>query len=95
MEVVKKVDCFVAFILDFDKEKVVTSGEGLTMGEGLTLGEVMTLEEHLTLEEVVLLVVTFKRFRMDSMAYYLLERETETIVCYFIRRFLVFATSMP
>ena len=89
MEVVKKVDCFVAFILDFDKEKVVTSGEGLT------LGEVMTLEEHLTLEEVVLLEVKIKRSRMDSMEYYLLERETETIVCYFIRRFLVFATSMP
>ena len=61
MEVVKKVDCFVAFILDFDKEKVVTSGEGLT------LGEVMTWEEHLTSEEVVLLEVTFKRSRMDSM----------------------------
>ena len=89
MEFIKKVDCFVAFILDFDKEKVVTSGEGST------LGEVMTLEEHLTLEEVVLLEVTFKRSRMDSMVYYLLERETETIVCYFIRRFLVFATSMP
>ena len=89
MEVVKKVDCFVAFILDFDKEKVVTSGEGLT------LGEVMTWEEHLTSEEVVLLEVTFKRSRMDSMVYYLLERETGTIVCYFIRHFLVFATSMP
>ena len=89
MEFIKKVDCFVAFILDFDKEKVVTSGEGLT------LGEVMTWEEHLTSEEVVLLEVTFKRSRMDSMVYYLLERETETIVCYFIRRFLVFATSMP
>ena len=89
MEVVKKVDCFVAFILDFDKEKVVTSGEGLT------LGEVMTWEEHLTSEEVVLLEVTFKRSRMDSMVYYLLETETGTIVCYFIRRFLVFATSMP
>ena len=89
MEVVKKVDCFVAFILDFDKEKVVTSGEGLT------LGEVMTWEEHLTSEEVVLLEVTFKRSRMDSMVYYLLERETGTIVCYFIRRSLVFATSMP
>ena len=89
MEVVKKVDCFVAFILDFDKEKVVTSGEGLT------LGEVMTWEEHLTSEEVVLLEVTFKRSRMDSMVYYLLERETGTIVCYFIRCFLVFATSMP
>ena len=89
MEFIKKVDCFVAFILDFDKEKVVTSGEGLT------LEEVMTWEEHLTSEEVVLLEVTFKRSRMDSMVYYLLERETETIVCYFIRRFLVFATSMP
>ena len=89
MEVVKKVDCFVAFILDFDKEKVVTSGEGLT------LGEVMTWEEHLTSEEVVLLEVTFKRSRMDSMVYYLLETETGTIVCYFIRHFLVFATSMP
>ena len=89
MEFIKKVDCFVAFILDFDKEKVVTSGEGLT------LGEVMTWEVHLTLEEVVLLDVTFKRSRMDSMVYYLLERETGTIVCYFIRHFLVFATSMP
>ena len=79
----------MAFILDFDKERV------MTLVEGLTSGEVMTWEEHLTSEEVELLEVTFMCSRMDSMVYYLLERETGTIVCYFIRRFLVFATSMP
>ena len=79
----------MAFILDFDKERV------MTLVEGLTLGEVMTWEEHLSSEEVVLLEVTFKRSRMDSMVHYLLGKETKTIICYFVRHFLVFATSMP
>ena len=89
MESVGKANCFVAFILDFDNEKV------MPLVEGLTLGEVMTWEEHSTSEEVVLLEVTFKRSRMDSMVHYLLEKETKTVICYFVRHFLVFATSMP